>query len=114
MIITCLKLTAQLSRIQGATISLELIAKEGGDNRLFIYVKLVPKVLFRFLIFVGALNNFDGLSLIFYCLGFIKLCFLTFQPLIVIYRRLILCDINGDVQYNVHQCIVHCLIPLNI
>ena len=40
---------------------------------------------------------------------FIKLSVRTFQPLIVINRRVILCNSIGDI----HKFIVHCLIPLH-
>ena len=55
--------------------------------------------------FVGSTNfgtilNFDL---------FVKLSVYNFQPLIVIYRRGILCIIIG----GVHQFIGHCLIPLD-
>ena len=73
---------------------------ERGDNELFII--LVPKVL-KYCFLIRWPNNFGDYNE-FWLLGS-----LTFQSLILIYRRVILCILIR----NVHQFIGHCLIPLD-
>ena len=74
---------------------------EGGDIGLII--TLVPKVPNLFLI--RWLHNFRDIYLI--LIGwFIKFSVQTFQTLIVIYKRGILCIIIGDVFHFIGHCVI--------
>ena len=65
---------------------------------------------FKIMFFVLWLKNFGDFNFILSG-WFIKMSVQKFQPLIVIYRRIILCIIIGE--WDVHQFIGLCLIPLD-